>query len=131
MSRLGVICLCATFFLAATGCNLPLSEPNGWVAEAYLPDAASVAFDLEPVQLVNGSLQLKATYASQGKTADFSIELGPAKASGSGGTRDSPINTGEGRFVAEAESDASILLADLQKALEARAIVVPGFQTRQ
>lgn len=31
-----------------------------------------------------------------------------------------PIKAGEGRFVAEAGSDASIILADLQKALEAK-----------
>jgi hypothetical protein len=76
-----------------------------------------VPFDIEPVERADSPLQLKASYTSQGKTARFTIEIGKSKASG---PSDFPIKTGIGRFIAEPESDASILLADLQKALGAK-----------
>jgi hypothetical protein len=110
----------SVILLAAAGCDRTPSNSQGRVAEAYLPDSASVAFDLEPVERVDGPLQLRATHTSQGKTAHFIIELGRARASSATGARDFPIKTGEGRFVAEPGSDASALLVDLQKALEAK-----------
>jgi len=46
----------------------------------------------------------------------------PAKTVGAKDSKDSPMRMGEGRFVAEPGSDASVLLFDLQKALEAKAL---------
>ena len=45
----------ATLLLLLAGCNR--RESGGSVAEPYLPDEASVAFALEPLQGGNGSQQ--------------------------------------------------------------------------
>jgi hypothetical protein len=116
------ICL-ATFVTMVLGCNKsanpPANQPQGGIVEPYVPDSGSVGFDLEPAKNANGSSQWLATYASQGKTAKFRIELDPAQGS------DKPVGSisvkfGKGRFVAEPGSDSSVLLADLKKALEAK-----------
>ena len=52
--------------------------------------------------------------------AKFAIEFGATRTVES--IKDFPMAKGEGRFVAEAGSDATILLADLRKALEAKGI---------
>jgi hypothetical protein len=113
MSLQVVIVPFATLLLLLTGCSR--GERRSSVADTYIPDASSVAFDIEPIKGSSGSQQWTATYTSQGKTAHFRIELGVSHPS-----KDSSIKSGEGRFVAEAGSDASALLADLQKALEAK-----------
>jgi len=114
-----VVVLTSVLLLATSGCNQTRSGGDGRVAEAYLPDSASVPFNVEPVERVDG-LQMKATYTSQGKVARFIIELGRGKVSAASDARDFPIKTGEGRFISEQGSDASVLLVDLQKALEAK-----------
>jgi hypothetical protein len=115
----------AVFAMMTLGCNRaanpPASQQQSGVVEAYVPDSNSVGFDVEPVKGGNGSSQWLATYASQGKTAKFRIELEPAQGS------DKPVGNmsfkfGKGRFVAEPDSDATVLLADLKKALEAKAV---------
>jgi hypothetical protein len=58
-------------------------------------------------------------YPSQGKTAKFRIEMGPAKVSDAKDSKDF-TNSEEGRFMAEPGSEASVLLVDLKKALEAK-----------
>ncbi|HWY20777.1 MAG TPA: hypothetical protein VNX26_06115 [Candidatus Acidoferrum sp.] len=45
-------------------------------------------------------------------------------------SKDFPMKSGKGRFVAEPGSDASVLLSDLKKALEAKAIPVKVHRTR-
>ena len=65
---------------------------------------------------------MRATYESHGRAAHFGIELGPF--TGAGGDRDFPVKFGKGRFLAEAGSDASILLADLKKVLQAKTLPV-------
>jgi len=85
--------------------------------EAYVQDANSVGFDIAPAKVANGTSQWFATYASQGKTAKFRIELDPDKPAAN-----TSFKFGKGRFVAEQGSDATVLLADLKKALEAKAV---------
>jgi hypothetical protein len=63
----------------------------------------------------------ESSYASEGKTAKFRVEFGPAKTVDANAGKDFPMKTGEGQFVAEAGSDASVLLVDLKNALEAKA----------
>jgi hypothetical protein len=72
----------------------------------------------------DGSLQLHATYQSRGKLAKFVIDFGPTRNVDVKDSKDFPVASGTGRFVAEPESDATALLSDLQKALEAKTI--PG-----
>ena len=118
------ICL-AIVVMMALGCNRaanpPASPHQGGLVELDVSDSNSIGFDLEPAKGGNGSSQWLATYASQGKTARFRIELGPAQGPDkpAGNTN---IKFGKGRFVAEPGSDASALLADLKKALEAKTL---------
>jgi hypothetical protein len=88
--------------------------------EPYLPDEASVGFKLEPVKAGDRSRHWIGVYESKGKTARFGIEFGPVLASGTAATEFN-IRSGEGRFVPEPESDSTLLLLDLQRALQAKA----------
>jgi hypothetical protein len=110
----------ALSFIVLFGCNIPSTRTQERVAEHYIPDPGSVGFDIEPVKLDNSSQQWLATYSSQGKIAKFRIELGATKSLSDKESRDFDIEQGEGSFIAEPGSDASILLADLKKALEAK-----------
>lgn len=112
----------AMFLLVTSGCTRPATTAQGRTAEAYVSDSGSVGFDIKPLKGQNGSLRFEATYESRGKLAKFAIEFGPTRTVESKDTKDFPMGTGEGRFVAEPGSDAVVLLADLQKALEAKAI---------
>jgi len=79
-----------------------------------------VGFDIEQLP-GDGSAQLwLAKYISKGKTAKFRIELGSPKPINDKESRDFDIQQGEGKFIAEPGSDASVLLADLKDALEAK-----------
>src|SRR5204863_5722952 len=77
-----------------------------------------VGFDIELFDRRNGSFALAGTYASQGRIAKFQVEFGPSKSMETG-SKTFSMRKGEGRFVSEPGSDASVLLLDLKKALEA------------
>lgn len=112
----------AILLLLMLGCTRSATKGQGLSAEPYVPDSGSVGFDIESLTRENGSLRFLARYRSQGRLAKFGIEFGPTRSIESKDAKDFPMGTGEGRFVAEAGSDATVLLADLQKALEAKAI---------
>lgn len=112
----------ATLLLATPSCNRSTTATQGRTAEAYVPDSGSVGFDIAALEDGNGSLQLMAIYTSQGRTARFRIEFGPAKTVGAKDPKDFPMKVGAGRFVSVPGSDASVLLFDLKKALEAKAL---------
>ena len=114
--------LFALSLLAISGCTRPAPTRQGRTAEAYVPDSGSVGFDIKPFKGQNGSIRLEATYESRGKLAKFAIEFGPAHNIESKDAKDFPIGTGQGRFLAEPGSDAVALLADLKKALGAKAV---------
>lgn len=106
------IALCGLVLLA--GCHAQKKE----TAEVYIPDTNSVGFDIEPALEPNASVWI-GTYRSQGKTARFRFELGPAK------TSDHPfpnvqVTSGKGRFTAVNDSEGDVLLNDLRIALEAK-----------
>jgi hypothetical protein len=56
----------------------------------------------------------------RGKTAKFRIELGRSKEIDDKESKEFDIKTGEGKFIAESGSDASVLVADSEKALGAK-----------
>jgi len=114
------VCFLATLLLATPACNRSTTAAQDRTEEAYVPVPGSVGFDIELFDSGNGSFRLNANYTSQGRTAKFRVEFGPAKTVGN--SKDFPMRAGEGRFVAEPGSDASVLLFDLKKALEAKAI---------
>jgi hypothetical protein len=88
--------------------------------EHYLSDPDSVGFDIESQHTDGTSQQWLATYTAKGKTAKFRIVLEQAKSI----KNDEPVNfdiqSGKGSFVAVPGSDASVLLAELKNALEAK-----------
>ena len=96
--------------------NSPSLRPQ----EQYIPVPGSVGFDIEQLPSDGSAQHWLATYVSKGKTAKFRIELGPRKPLNDKASRDFDIQQGEGKFIAEAGSDASVLLADLKKSLEAK-----------
>src|SRR5262249_55894555 len=106
-----------TFLLVISGCTHPATTDQGRTAEPYLSDSGSVGFDIMPLKGQNGSLTLAATYESRGKLAKFAIEFGPTHNLETKDSKDFPMGTGQGRFLAEPGSDATVLLADLQRAL--------------
>ena len=112
----------AMFLLLTSGCTRPATTGQGRTAEPYVPDSGSVGFDIGPLKGQDGSLTIVATYESRGKLARFAIEFGPTHNVESKDSKDFPIGTGQGRFLAEPGSNATVLLADLQRALEAKAI---------
>jgi len=116
------MCLLATLFLIVPACDRSTAAPQGRTAEAYVPDSGSVGFDIERFESGNGSLRLMATCTSQRRTAKFQVEFGRAKSVGAKDSKDFPMKLGEGRFVAESGSDASVLVSDLKKALEAKTL---------
>ncbi len=122
MTQRLILCFLTTFLLFTSGCTRPATTAPGRTAEAYVSDSGSVGFDIRPLKTENGSLTIDCTHESQGKLAKFVIEFGPTRKVESKDSNDFPMGTGEGRFLAEPGSDATALLADLQKALEAKAI---------
>ena len=94
------------------------ASPATW--EAGRQDSHSVFFDVKPAADQTGSMALNASYNSQGKVAKFEVEIDRGKQSGSGKSGHFNFVTGEGAFIAESGSDASIMLVDLKKALEAK-----------
>jgi hypothetical protein len=112
--KLAILFLTAFLFL---GCNHSASAPESQIVETYIPDANSVVFDIEAAP--GSSTAWIGTYSSQGKIARFRFELGPAKSTDYP-IKDFPVTSGKGRFISVTGSDASVLLSDLKKALEAR-----------
>jgi hypothetical protein len=111
---------CNTLALVLFGCNLPSTRTQEPVAEHYIPVRGSVGFDIKHLPSDGSAQRRLATYVSKGKAAKFRIELGPSKPLNDKESKDFDIQLGEGRFLAEPGSDASVLLADLKNALEAK-----------
>jgi hypothetical protein len=100
----------ATLLLGGLGCGI---KPP--VAGTRSSDPGTVNFDIAALP---GEQRWEATYTSQGKTAKFIVELGAGKAA-----ENSPLPNlkfGQGRLVAVKGSDASSLLEELKRALEAK-----------
>jgi hypothetical protein len=122
MIRLSLLAFLAASLLVLTACQGPSSGGQEEVHEPYLSVPNSVGFDIESQHTDNASQQWLATYTSQGKTAKFRLQLGQAHASKARDKLDFDIESGEGMFIAEPGSDASVLLADLKKALKAKSL---------
>jgi hypothetical protein len=120
MNRLEFISCLAASSALLSACNSPSVTQQPQIAEHYISDAASVGFDIEPLPSGAAAQQWLATYNSQGKTAKFRIELGASKPLNGKESLDFDFESGQGKFIAEPESDASVLLADLKKALQAK-----------
>jgi hypothetical protein len=120
-SRL-IISLIASLLLAVGSCNHRGVRSPETVSETYVSDPNSVGFDITPLPNAGSTHPWLATYTSQGKIAKFRIELGPSVPIDDKESREFNIESGKGQFIAEPGSNASVLIADLRKALEAKAI---------
>lgn len=102
-------------FVVTVGCksDQPADAP-------YTAGEGAVGFD---VSLENGPATMEgstgwlATYKAGGRTAHFRIELNAPDKTSNGELK---VSFGKGRFVAQPGSDATVLIADLKKALEAK-----------
>jgi hypothetical protein len=115
MHRNWAICL-VSVFIALTACNRNSPTQLISIEPVYIASSESVPFDISRVKggdEITG--EWMATYTGQRKTAHFRIVIDPPNAKGqfAGGT---------GKFVAEPGSDASTLILELKKALEAKAL---------
>jgi hypothetical protein len=90
--------------------------------EPGLPDDASVPFDIVQQPGPKGETDLLASYSSHGKIAKFRIEMATTPGPDTSSSVGFNLQMGHGRFVAVPGSDASLLLADLKKALEAKTL---------
>jgi len=122
MIRGSLICCLAAVFISVAACNRPSEPKNQRVEDHYVPAPSSIGFDIEPLQGDRTVHRWLATYTSQGKTAKFGIDLSTSKPLDDKESRDFDVESGNGRFIAEPGSDASVLLADLKKALEAKTL---------
>jgi hypothetical protein len=110
--------------MLVSACNHTSTETTQGAKEHYLSDRNSVGFDIEALPNNGSGRQWLATYPSQGKTAKFRIELDSSSPLNDKESRDFNINfqSGKGKLIAETGSDASVFLADLARALEAKTI---------
>src|SRR5947209_6472604 len=102
------------------GCNRVADR--GSAIEHHPPDVAYVAFDLERLPSADGSQQWIAIYNSGGKVARFRMDFGPAELIPGKAAGDPAFKSGEGTLLPEPGSDSSVLLVDVQKALQAKAM---------
>ena len=116
MIRRLLISIVVIAIVLATACNR--HENPSAVAEPQRPADTFVNFDLEPVKSADGAEQWIGTYRAQGKVAKFRIDFGLSESKSVKNAAD--INFGEGTLLPEQGSDASVLLADLQKAMQAK-----------
>jgi hypothetical protein len=113
--------LCFAFgSIVLFGCTPPSTRTQEPVSEHYITVPGAVGFDIEQLPGDSSAQHWLATYTSNGKTAKFRIELGPSKPLQDKESKDFDIQQGQGRFLAEPESDSSVLLVDLKNALEAK-----------
>lgn len=117
MSRYFVISCIAVFMLVAGACKQQSKE-------TYIADEGSLGFDIELVNAADDQSQFIATYNSKGKTARFRIQFGQAKSATNADAKAPNFEFGKGKFIAEPGSDASVLLADLAEALEAKTVPI-------
>jgi len=113
------LCVLAAISASTTACKrtpTPTSAPVEAV-ETYTPVERAVEFDVLPLQETEDSVGWMAAYTDEGRTTRFRIEFGSRTSSEEKGVQ---VSEGQGKFLAEKESDPLPLLESLQKALQAK-----------
>jgi len=113
----------ATLILALTAvaCEQPKAAPPLQTERPCIADSNSVGFDIALLSETKDSQQWLASYTWQGKRAKFRIQLNNPEELPDEDSKRFGIKSGKGRLIAEPGSDASVLLNDLEIALEAKA----------
>jgi hypothetical protein len=122
MARLCAAWTCVAFLLVfASACNRRPSDSTKEIGERYIEVPGAVGFDIEPLAThEKGASHWLAIYRAEGKTAKLRIEFDQTRVVPAKDSSDFSFSVGEGRFVSESGSDASVLLRDLQRELEAK-----------
>jgi len=118
MRPVGVVLLSA-MFLGCIACSQNTSKSSGPKLEPHSGNQESVGFDIAPRE--HSPNEWLGTYTSGGKTAKFIIQLGPAKAINE---KDFRMSSGAGRLLSQSGSEATVLIADLAKALQAKQVPI-------
>jgi hypothetical protein len=118
----GFLALMLVVWLPA--CRRYADTPAGSIAEPGISDPYTVRFDISPLRNMNEGTAWLAKYASQGRVAKFRIEFAAAKDDSAGAPKTPQFKFGKGSIQSESGSDASVLLVDLKKALEAKTLPV-------
>lgn len=106
--------------VSVNGCGKSSNVPKNEIAPSLQTDEpSSLVFSIKPSTVSSGlniSQIYDCTYEARGRTARFRFQFiqGPAYGDGI------PLASAEGRFLAVAGSDDTVLLEDLKKALEAK-----------
>jgi hypothetical protein len=115
-----LIAMCATGVVALCACSSPVEQVQQKSEKPYVVNNSSLGFDIQPIPSEGSKKVWLATYTAWGTTAKFRMEFDSAKPIDDKDARKFDIQSGEGRFIAEAGSDARIMLADLQRVLGAK-----------
>jgi len=107
----------AAALLLFAGCSRQQKEESGARVQPYSPAEGSIAFDIASASGSQNVHGWSAKYDDGGKVARFNIELERERKS-----KDYGMTFGKGRFVSQRDSDASIFLAKLKIALDAKTL---------
>lgn len=113
------LCVLGVISASLTACKKTSTAPSAPVetVETYAPIDGAVGLDILPLQDTEDLVAWMAAYTDEGRTTRFRIEFGPRTASDDKG---SPVSVGQGRFLAEKDSDPIPLLESLKKTLQAK-----------
>lgn len=110
------------------GCRTPGTSESGKLSDVKIEpriqkddDLAAVVFDLRPSTASPGNAGFRlyeCSYRAQGKIARFRLEF----KRGTFTSDEIPVARGEGKFLSVKESDNSVLLQALKKALDAKTV---------
>jgi hypothetical protein len=110
--------------LAVEACKEHKSDVHLAATEPGLPDDGSVPFDIVEEQGAKGETVWAAIYSSRGKTARFRIEMVSTPRRDTSDSIGFNLQMGKGKLASVPGSDASDLLVDLKKALQAKTLPV-------
>lgn len=88
--------------------------------ETYISDPNSIGFAIESLPRGDAAARWLAVYTSKGRTAKFQIELESSTPLSDEESKRFSIESGKGKLLAVPGSDATVILADLRTALEAK-----------
>jgi hypothetical protein len=114
------LCLSSVVIVSLAACRQHSAPPKVDASEPGISDASSVPFDISSIPTGDTSISFLATYKSQGKVAQFKVVLSAASHADPKNSPWRDLSFGKGTIDSVPGSDGSVLLADLERALEAK-----------